>query len=112
MSGDEAATLWQKQARELGGEGLVAVIEGMADDLSKVKGRLDKMDRHILNAFPEGDVEGHRLYHQLMIDRTREIRGLKRAIMEKTIVGLVYSVAIFVGWCILEGLKQKIGRIL
>jgi len=104
----EPAVLWQKQARELGGDGLVEVIEGMASDLTKVKSRLDVMDKHIMRAFPEGDVDGHRIYHELIIQRTREIKSLKLAIMEKTIVGLVYAAVIFLGLCILEGLKQKI----
>lgn len=109
MAGD-ASTLWQKQARELGGEGLVTVIEGMAQDLNNMKYRLDMMDKHILKAYPGGDLEGHRRYHELMIQRNEEIRGLKQAIKEKTLTGLVWSAMAFIGWCVWSAIKQKIAE--
>lgn len=109
MLPEEQNILWQKQARELGGEHLVAVIEGMGNDIHSVKRRLDQVDKHMKDAFPNGDLEGHRLFHDAMIARTRELRALKIVIRDKTLAGLVWSAMAFVGWCIWSTIKQKVG---
>lgn len=89
--------LWQHQARELGGEELVATIEGMARDINDIK---KSMANLASSAFPGGDIEGHRRYHDLVIKRTEEIRQLRIAIQTKTISGLVWAFLIFLGLCI------------
>lgn len=109
MPTEEQNVLWQKQARDLGGDHLVAVIEGMGHDISSVKRRLDMVDKHMKDAFPNGDLEGHRLFHDAMISRTREIRALKIVIRDKTLAGLVWSAMMFIGWCIWSTIKQKLG---
>lgn len=62
----------------------------------------------IMGAFPEGDVDGHCRYHQLMIERTEEVRRLRAAIQEKTISGLLWSFMVFVGVTIWHYLKAKL----
>lgn len=109
MPPDQKNTLWQDQARKLGGDSLVEVITGMAEDINGMKGKIEVMDKHILKAFPGGDLEGHRRYHELMIRRTDEIRSLRIAIAEKTLTGLLWSGMAFLGWAILEAVKKKLG---
>lgn len=49
------------------------------------------LTRHIDAAFPGGDPEGHRRYHETQIEILAEKRRLRIAIQEKTISGLVFA---------------------
>lgn len=89
--------LWQQQAEKLGGEALVETIEQMAQDIHEIKKNVSDLTT---SAFPGGDVEGHRRYHALMIERTEEIRRLRRAIQEKTISGLIWAFLVFLSLCV------------
>lgn len=51
----------------------------------------EDVDRRFAEAFPGGDHVGHCRYHALMIEQLEERRRLRRAIVEKTISGLVWS---------------------
>lgn len=112
QSDENKDTLWQEEASKMGGAGLVRVIEGIASEITGIKSRLDAMDRHILKAYPGGDLEGHRRYHEIMIQRNEEIRSLKLEIRNKTIAGLVWSAMAFVGWCVWSIIKQRITGVL
>lgn len=97
--------LWQQQARELGGEELVEVIEDMAGDIHDIKTSVQTLTDA---AFPGGDIEGHRRYHELIIERNAEMRRLRIAIQEKTISGLIWAALVFVGLSVWHTIKQKI----
>lgn len=58
-------------------------ISGDVHDIKKSLGDL-------LKAFPAGDLDGHRRYHDAIIERNHEIRKLRYAIQEKTIFGLLW----------------------
>lgn len=119
--------LWQEQARAVGGEALVATIENistsqetlvtaqktmaaaqekMGGDIHEIKESLASL---ITTAFPAGDAEGHRRYHDLMIRRNEEIRRLRIAVQEKTISGLIWAFLVFLGLCIYTFLGTKLG---
>lgn len=49
------------------------------------------MEKRFAGAFPGGDHVGHCRYHQLMIEHIEENRRLRRAVVEKTIAGLVWG---------------------
>ena len=61
--------------------------------LGSMESKLDKL----VDAFPSGDFEGHRRYHQTMIAMLEEKRRLRIAIQEKTISGLIWAVVVFLG---------------
>lgn len=96
--------LWQEQARRLGGDDLVTTIETMARDIHDIKKNMADLSS---TAFPGGDVEGHRRYHELMIERNMELRRLRIAIQEKTLSGLVWVLIIFLGLCVLSYITGK-----
>lgn len=52
---------------------------------------------HIAQAFPGGDAEGHRRYHQVQIEMLDERRRLRVAIQEKTISGLLWAALVAAG---------------
>lgn len=84
--------LWQDQARRLGGEDLVSTIETMAQDLAEIRRNVQHLTS---SAFPAGDIEGHRRYHEVMIETLAERRRLRIAIQEKTISALVWIVIVW-----------------
>lgn len=100
--------LWQEQARAVGGEELVATIEGlasaqetmtatqttMAEDIHEIKESLAGL---VKTAFPGSDAEGHRRYHEAVISRTAAIEHLTWAIKEKTIFGLLWMGILLIG---------------
>ena len=69
----------------------------MGRDLHEIKKNVADLSS---TAFPGGDLEGHRRYHILMIERTEEIRKLRVAIREKTLGGLIWALIVFLGLCI------------
>ncbi len=101
---DSQEKLWQEQARRLGGDDLVATIEAMARDLHDIKKNVNDL---AATAFPGGDIEGHRRYHQVMIERNLEIRRLRVAIQEKTISGLIWAFIVFLGLCVFSYVTGK-----
>lgn len=110
--------LWQEQARAIGGEHFVTLIEGMNDTQNTLARQLKevadaqediRLDLNALKsamadivatAFPAGDTDGHRRYHELIIQKTEEVRKLRVAIQEKTISALIWSFLVFIGVCV------------
>jgi hypothetical protein len=93
--------LWQAAIRDVGGDSLVTVIEEIRGGQREIIKTLEHMEqRHnaseaaiekITKAFPAGDLDGHRRYHETMIEMVAERRRLRIAIQEKTISGLVWA---------------------
>lgn len=48
-------------------------------------------------AFPAGDFEGHRRYHQSLIDVLEERRALYRSLKEKSIMGIIWAAVVWIG---------------
>jgi hypothetical protein len=64
------------------------MIDERLDSLERWR---DEVNQKLVDAFPAGDVHGHRRYHELMIEQIEERRRLRRAVMEKTVAGLVWG---------------------
>lgn len=61
--------------------------------LSSIENKVDV----IAAAFPAGDFEGHKRYHQSLIDILEERRALYRSLKEKTIIGVIWAGAVWLG---------------
>ena len=64
----------------------------------------------VTKAFPAGDIEGHRRYHEVMIEDIESRKRLTQAIIEKTISGLVWAAVVGIGiavWHELESLLKR-----
>lgn len=94
--------LWQEQARHLGGDELVLTIEQMARDIHEIKQSMADM---ATSAFPGGDLDGHRRFHEAYIERTAELRRLRMAILEKTLSALVWGLIVGLCVCVATGIK-------
>lgn len=84
-----------------------AEIEERVEELERFQA--DYQER-FEKAFPGGDFEGHRRYHELLKERNEEIRRLRRAVLEKTISGLLWAAIVAIGIGLLEWLRQEIKK--
>lgn len=58
------------------------------------------MESEVINlkkAFPSGDTDGHRRYHELIIEQIEAKKRLRQAIIEKTIPGILWAALVWVG---------------
>lgn len=83
MNGDESKKfhhqLWQDQAKHLGGDALLNFLLEMRDAQVQTAAEMKRFN----SAFPNGDAESHRRYHESIIE-WRELRNsLVRAALEK-----------------------------
>lgn len=82
---------------------VVHVLHQIDEHAAQTNERLGSMDTKLdklVEAFPDGDYEGHRRYHKTMIDILNEKRRLRIAIQEKTISGLVWAGIVFLGFSV------------
>jgi hypothetical protein len=114
---------WAEQAERAGGTELVRVISEVITGQKNLLEKMGNMEQRqirsarsierLISAFPAGDVEGHKRYHDMMIRSLDEKRRLRIAIQEKTISGLVWSIIVFAGvsiWkFILAAIKAQAG---
>ena len=110
--------LWQKQALQLGGDALVEFLSAIREDQQRILQILGDMEvRHtesekaiasVVKGFPSGDIDGHRRYHEVMIENLAEKRRLRIAIQEKTVSGLVWAAAMFFGFVLVKGVPDAI----
>jgi len=68
----------------------------------------DDVEKRWAKAFPGGDHEGHRRYHEVMIEELHEKRQLRKAIMEKTVAGLVWAILVGVALACWNYLKAAV----
>lgn len=84
-----------------------ALIKALQNDNKTIFQTLDKHDdRHrdaeiqiqkLGSAFPASDVEGHRRYHEYLIQNLEERRKMRIVIAEKSISALVWVLIAFLG---------------
>ena len=83
--------------------------ESMADErLDSLERRHDDLEKRFAEAFPGGDHVGHCRYHEIMIEQIEERRRLRRAVMEKSIAGLVWGGIIFLALAAWQYVKTNV----
>lgn len=78
--------------------------DALRDEVRTLTGAVDT----VAKGFPGGDAEGHRRYHELLIEELEERRKLRRAIQEKTISGLVWAAIVGLGMAVWHELQTHI----
>lgn len=66
------------------------------------------LEQRFAEAFPGGDHRGHCRYHTIMIEQLEERRRLRRAVLEKSISGLVWAGMVFVGLAAWAYIKSQV----
>ena len=78
-------------------------IHSLAEDLEELR-------TDFVKAFPAGDFDGHRRYHELLVEQLEERRRLRIAIQEKTMSALAWSVMVALGAAIWHEIQRALGR--
>lgn len=70
--------------------------------------KLDTMAKTLVGAFPGGDGESHRRYHELVIKREERKEKLHQAIIEKTLTSLIWALLVSLALAVWNSLKQRL----
>jgi len=103
--------LWQEELAKAGGSDLVKVLEEILGRLDVFDKKQDKMEmtlEGLRKAFPDGDMEGHRRYHQEMIEVLQERKKFYREITKKTIIGLLWFLLVWLAMATYHELQTTI----
>lgn len=107
-SGDEQqkTQLWQDQARHFGGVEFLNFLLQVRDTQMQM---VDEMKR-FNNAFPEGDPESHRRYHESVIE-WRELRNkLVRAALEKMVSAGALAGTVWLLYAVWHALRMELNK--
>jgi len=66
------------------------------------------MEKRFAEAFPAGDHIGHCRYHALMIEDIDARKKLRRAVLEKSIAGLVWAAMVALGIAVWQYIKSQV----
>ena len=72
--------------------------------LSSIESKVDM----VAAAFPGGDFEGHKRYHQALIQTLEEKRAFYRSLKEKTLLGILWALVVWLGMAIWHELANNI----
>ncbi len=120
----------ERRAQSQDMAGIIAAIDSVSEEIGRLSARLDahvtesadfreKMTAHAMGedkliesfkeAFPGGDPQGHRSYHDLLIKRAERWEKVQQAIIEKSLTALLWGVFVFIGTAVVEAVRQKTG---
>lgn len=68
----------------------------------------DEFEGKFKSAFASGDHEGHRQYHEMMMEAQRDRKRLIAAVKEKTISGLIWAGVVMVGLALWQWIKTQV----
>lgn len=88
---------------------LMAAVNEVRDTQKELVNRMTVMEENHKKAFPGGDFEGHRRYHETMQEVLEEKRKLRVAVQEKTISALVWSGIVGLGFALWHEFCRIIG---
>lgn len=93
--------LWQTEARALGGPTLAEVLMEMRDNQRELFTKLAEMQsgqEKLMSGFPAQDVDGHRRYHESVIE-WRELRNkmVREGLIKVGQAGMLTGAGILVG---------------
>ena len=78
--------------------------------IHQLSGDVKMLYETVTRAFPSGDIDGHRRYHEVMISDIESRKKLTQAIIEKTISGLIWSLVVGLGISIWHELLRALGK--
>lgn len=91
-------------------KGIAVWKQAVNKRLESLERENEQMTKRISRAFPGGDEEGHRVYHEGIKERNVELRRLRMAIQEKTISGLIWSFMVWACFQLWHALLAQMGR--
>lgn len=77
--------------------------------LRKILEKQDEMERMFMGAFPGGDLDGHRRYHEEVILMMQDRRKLRAAVIEQVVKGSVWALIIAGVTILWQTVQLKLG---
>ena len=71
--------------------------------------RVSDLEKQQNAGFPGGDPVLHRIYHDAIIERNQELRKLRQAIQEKTLLALIFAGGVWLFHAVLKSLGEALG---
>ena len=90
---------------------LVAMQSQLLERVTEIEAELQRQAAAaaaFVRAFPSGDLEGHRRYHELMIEDIQTRKRLIGAITEKALGGIVLGAVAFLAAAVMFYLKAQL----
>lgn len=87
----------------------VRLAEHASEERLQMDVRFGELKALLSSAFPGGDPDEHRRYHDEVIAWMRERRELWRAVKEKTLSGLFWALLVGIGTALWTTVKAKLG---
>lgn len=87
----------------------VRLTEHAAEERQQMDERFGELKKLLSSAFPGGDPDEHRRYHDEVIAWIQERRKLFASIREKTITGLLWAGLLWIGSAVWKALIAKVG---
>lgn len=113
MSTRDEQRLWQEEHAKLNGTSAVELLRDILAEQHKTNERIVQSEQTIATlikeAFPGGDTDGHRRYHETQMERVAELRRLRAAIVEKSLSGMVWAGLIVLGLALWGYFKKALG---
>ena len=103
----------QFDEEQIGNPAVVSVLKQIDEHQVETNQRLGSLEKKldsVVIAFPNGDFEGHRRYHETMIEILTERRRLRMAIQEKTISGLIWASLVGIGVAVAHEIHSIFGK--
>lgn len=89
-------------------ESELAVLDILASQNEQLE-RLEKLCNRFVDAIPGDDPEGHRRYHELVIQREEDRAAIRKAVIEKSLAALVWSALVALGSSIWLYIQHHLG---
>lgn len=78
-------------------------------DREALMSEIKQVQKMIMSAFPDGDAEGHRRFHEESIETMRDLRDLMRRVRNNTVTGVVWGLIVLTGAAVWSYLKNHLG---
>ncbi|MGX9693786.1 hypothetical protein ACTJNK_25855 [Achromobacter anxifer] len=92
---------------------LVALHEMQADARRETDAKFDALQKEMLavsasvkTGFPGGDYDGHRRYHELIIEREEQRQQIRREVITHLIKGSTWAALGGLAWMLIKNLKE------
>ena len=77
-------------------------------ELARFGEDLERLREEMRKAYPAEDADGHRRYHELLIEREAQRVRMRQAIIEKTLGGLLWTIMCAVGLALWQFFLSKL----
>lgn len=78
-------------------------------DREALMSEIKQVQKMIMTAFPDGDAEGHRRFHEESIETMRDLRDLMRRVRNNTVTGIVWAAIVLCAAALWSYIKGNLG---